>query len=120
MPNQSRIDHAYPSKSARFAQFLEKLKSAPPAANRSEAFDLMKYAMDSVEDANGLPVNDYIKRMNVFSMTEFFGWTNLTGDPCSWIDSVAAVHRTEIYNSGRIVITRIKNPSCVVLDKPGA
>ncbi|GKS87487.1 hypothetical protein AVMA1855_25065 [Acidovorax sp. SUPP1855] len=107
------------SKSVRFGQFIEQLNSAPAACSREAAFNLMKEVMDLVEDANGLPANDYVTRMHVYSMTEFFGWSNLQNDPCSWVDSVVASHRTEIYNNGRIVITRIKSPTCVVLDKAG-
>lgn len=67
-----------------------------------------------------VPANDYVKRMHIFPMEDFYDWKDLAKDPCSWVDSVAASHRTEIYNSGRIVITRIKHPAGLVLDKPGA
>lgn len=109
----------YLSKSVRFSQFVEAVRSAPAANCRQAAFDLMKQVMDSVENKNGLPANDGGDRMNVFPMEEFYGWKNLTGDPCYWIDSLVKRYCTEIYNSGRIVITRIKG-STVVLDKPGA
>lgn len=109
----------YPSKSVRFGQFVEALIAAPAANSRQAAFDLMKQVMDSVENMNGLPSNNYVDRMNVFPMEEFYEWTNLTGDPCRWVDSLAKRHCTEIYDSGRIVITRIKD-AAVILDKSGA
>lgn len=110
---------SYPSKSVRFGQFVEALIAAPAANSRQAAFDLMKQVMDSVENMNGLPSNNYVDRMNVFPMEEFYEWTNLTGDPCRWVDSLVKRYCTEIYNSGRIVITRIKD-AAVVLDKAGS
>ena len=76
----------YPNKSVRFGQFVEALIAAPAANSRQAAFDLMKQVMDSVENMNGLPSNNYVDRMNVFPMEEFYEWTNLTGDPCRWVE----------------------------------
>ena len=70
-------------------------------------------------DGAVLPVKNYVDRMNVFSLDAGLGWMSLGADPCYWVDSLAKTHRTEIYHSGRIVITRIKSPIRLVLDKVG-
>jgi hypothetical protein len=108
------------SKRERFAIFLESLKLASPADSRERALALMKETMDRVEDEfSGTDRTNYSERMHVWDWR--FEWRDMESDPCYWDDSVARTHRTQIYHSGRIVITNLKiAPASVVLDKPGA
>lgn len=106
-----------PKKSVRFAQFIDELKAARHATDRHDAVALMKEVMKKVEDSHGLP-NDFDLRMNVFSLEESMGWKDLHSDPCYWDDAASRTHRTEVYNNGRIVITRLKQPTGLVLSKP--
>jgi hypothetical protein len=107
----------YPPKSSRFAEFIEQLASQRPATSREDAVSLMTRVMNAVEDRHGLTRGDYTHRMNVFPLN--LGWRNLDADPCYWDDSVTGTHRTQVFNNGRIVITRLKKPVDEVLDKPG-
>lgn len=108
------------SKRERFAIFLERLKAAPPVDSRERALALMKDIMDRVEDEfSETDRPNYAERMHVWGWG--FEWRNLESDPCYWDDSVAKTHRTQIYHSGRIVITNLKTlPASIVLDKPAA
>lgn len=108
---------SYPPKSQRFAVFIKELLAARNPINRQDAVDLMQQVMKAVEDHYGLP-NDYDRRMHVFSLDANLGWKDLDKDPCYWDDAFSKTHRTEVYNSGRIVITRVKPPSHLVLSKP--
>ena len=47
------------------------------------------------------PFND---KMHVYGWE--FGWKDLGRSPCYWDDSWSKVHRTQIYDNGRIVITK--------------
>ncbi|MES2282500.1 MAG: hypothetical protein V4542_13895 [Pseudomonadota bacterium] len=109
-----------PSKSVRFSEFVGKLKAERAATGREDAVMLMKKVMKLVEDAYGLPDNDFDRRMNVFALNANMGWMNLDTDPCYWDDNQTKIHRTEVYKDGRIVISRNKAPIAIVLDKAGA
>lgn len=113
----------YPPKPVRLKLFIEKLRDHPPVTNREDALSLMVRLMAEAEDYYQLPPNDYSIRMGVFRPNQSYdnGWKDLDSDPCYWDDSVSKTHRTLVYNSGRIVIKKIKeNPAIVVLDKPGS
>lgn len=105
------------SKRERMKVFLERLNEAEPAGSRDEALDLMKRLMKEVEDEHNMPPQNFAIRMHVWGWK--YDWKNLEGDPCYWIDSWSATHKTEIYRDGRIVISRVKEPTQIVLDKPG-
>lgn len=106
-----------PNKSVRFAAFIIQLNASAPASSREDAVALMKRVMKAVEDSYGLPPDNFDQRMNVFSLDAGMGWMDLDSDPCYWDDSFSKTHRTKVYSSGRIVITRLKEPCEVVLDK---
>jgi hypothetical protein len=109
-------DKPIPTRAARIEVFLERLRAAPPASSRDDALALMKATMDSVErelvGANAPPGS----KMHVYGWE--YDW-NTDRDPWYWDDDRFKVHRTEIYKSGRIVITNMRSSSIVVLDKPG-
>lgn len=108
----------YPPKAVRFDEFIDRLKSAEPSSSREDSLVLMKELMKSVEDGYGLPAQNFAERMNVYSWE--YDWKDLDKDPCYWLDSWSKTHRTELYHDGRIVIKRLKAPSKIVIDKPGA
>lgn len=111
------MNMSYPPKFQRFATFITKLQAARNPTSREDAVELMRQVMKAVEDQYGLP-NDFDYRMHVFPLDANLGWKDLDKDPCYWDDAISKTHRTEVYNSGRIVITRLKPPSHVVLSKP--
>lgn len=104
------------TKQERLQIFIERLKSSKAENTRDKALDLLKVTMQRVEDEfSGAGKNDYGLRMNVFGWDQ--GWCNLDKDPCYWDDANTKTHRTEIYNNGRIVITRVdKEPHQIILD----
>jgi hypothetical protein len=107
------------SKRQRFAIFIARLKDAPAVDSRESALELMKHVMDKVEDEHsGTGRTDFSERMHVWGWG--FQWTDLDKDPCCWDDTAGKVHRMQIFNNGRIVITNLKSSGSVVLDKPGA
>lgn len=85
-------------KAQRFKEFIIRLRAAPAAVNREDALSLNN-------------------KMHVYGWE--FEWKDLDANPCYWDDSWAKVHRTQIYDSGRIVITKLREPGGLVLDKPG-
>jgi len=108
-------------KNERFSIFINRLRSADPARSRDEALALMKQIMNEVEDEfSGLPRSNFADRMHIYGFDPFYGWQDLDQNPCWWDDSIAKIHRTEIYNDGRIVITRTRGQIGPVIDKSGA
>lgn len=107
------------TKTQRFELFLARLTSGPPAQSRQDALDLMSRLMNEIEDEHsGVGRGDFDKRMRVWGWE--FNWKDLQSDPCYWDDSFRSTHRTQIYHSGRIVISRLKHDRAVILDKQGA
>ena len=106
-------------KHERFDIFLSRLATAAPANSRDAALALMSRIMDEVEEEfSDADRSSFGERMRVWGWD--FGWKNLQTDPCFWDDSAGSTHRTHIYHSGRIVITRIKGGPADVIDKPGS
>lgn len=107
-------------KRERMRIFFERLKAAEPATSRDDALALMKRIMDQVEDEfSGLPWSNFGQRMHIYGFEPLYNWQNLEGNPCWWDDAQSRVHRTELYNDGRIVIKRLSGTSELMLDKPG-
>lgn len=108
-------------KRERMRIFFERLENAEPAKSRQEALDLMRRIMDQVEDEfSGLPWSNFGQRMHIYGFDRLYNWQNLDGNPCWWDDANSRVHRTELYNDGRIVIKRVNGVPAVMVDKPGA
>lgn len=108
-----------PCKAIRFSQFIDRLGRERPATGRCDAHSLMTEVMNNSEDGFGLERDDYKDRMHVFPLSSDYHWKNIDCDPCYWDDFATAKHRTEIFNNGRIVITLIREPQTVLLDKAG-
>lgn len=96
------------------------LQEAPRVGSREDVLSLFKQTMNQVEDEHsGTDRTDYSERMHVWNWE--FEWRDLDSDPCYWDDSAARTHRTQIFHSGRFVITNLKSsPAAVVIDKPAA
>lgn len=104
--------------SKRISLFFEKLRIYPPVANRQEAVSLIKRLLTEIDDSDGVTPGDLTIRMSIPALDPDYGWNNLESDPCYW-DGMS--HRIYLYNSGRIVIERIKiGEERLVLDKAGA
>jgi len=105
----------------RVALFFEKLRIHPPVTNRQEAVSLIKRLLTEIDDADGLVPGDFTTRLNILAISADYGWKNIESDPCYWDDNKTKTHRIYLYNSGRIVIERVKEgEERLILDKPGA
>lgn len=104
-------------KAQRFNEFIIRLRAAPAAINREDALALMKRLMQETEDELVGADAPYNNKMHAYGWE--FEWKDLDANPCYWDDSWAKVHRTQIYDNGRIVITKLREPGGLVLDKPG-